>query len=300
MPVWNIGRPSTGCTRGPKGEVSPPGTGWMKLGRPAMGAAMASAASGVSWMAGNMNSPPPRAEEKAEPAEASVTAPVLPRALSARPLRAASTAATASSTAAGVPAARTTDALGDCGALPPRNGSRAKSSIIAEKGTSRPLSRMLRTSGPLRCVSSRTCEPPPSEASNVCPTCDVEPLRAVDLPANDLGRPRVVSLCGPVHHRSTGGARGGSRRKMSERLSGIVVHKGQLGQMPDSSPSDGWTQGSGTKSPRRAAALQRVLGSRNLPSRYAARGGCAGNDRVSVRAHRPVLSDRGCPRRRGR
>ena len=77
-------------------------------------------------------------------------------------LRAWPTAATASWTAAGEPAASTTERSAP--AVRCRRGRAAgrRASNIAAKGTSRPLIRMFRTSGPLRSLASVTVKPPPS------------------------------------------------------------------------------------------------------------------------------------------
>src|SRR6478609_52177 len=167
MPVWNIGRPSSGWMRGPKGEVSPPDTGWMKRGRPMIGAAMASAVAGARLIEGNMKRPPPIPAVKAEPAgaavAASVTSEISVTSSVESSARARSTASTASCTAVEDPAASTTDAIGAAGAVPTRKGRSAKSTKMTAKGTKRPLTRMLRTRGAVRSSASVTVNSAPLE-----------------------------------------------------------------------------------------------------------------------------------------
>src|SRR6476620_9285689 len=174
MPVWNIGRPSSGWMRGPKGAVSPPDTGCMKRGRPRIGAAMASAVAGARLIEGNMKRPPPIPAVKAEPAgavvAASVTSVTSVTSSVESSARARSTASTASCTAVDDPAASTTDATGAAGPVPPRKGSSTKSTKMAAKGTKRPLTRMLRTRGAVHSPASATVNSAPLEPLLVSPS----------------------------------------------------------------------------------------------------------------------------------
>src|SRR6478735_2066341 len=190
MPVWNIGRPRSGWMRGPKGEVSPPGTGWMNSGRPMIGAAMAWAVAGARLIAGNMKRPPPMAALNAEStgARATVGEPVTDPVSS---LRAWPTTAMASWTAAGEPAASTTEAVGVWGVLPPRNGSRANNRSRVAKGTKRPLILMFRTNGPLRSLASVTVKPPPRGTPAV--TIDTLPTGEPPQPEGPHERPHVLT-----------------------------------------------------------------------------------------------------------
>src|SRR3954469_11716897 len=202
MPVWNMGRPSKGWMRGPNGDISPPRTGWMNIGRPTIGAAMASAVAGARLIAGNMKRPPPMAAEKAEPAGAGARAAVgATEAVEADiSWRAWPTAATASWTA-GEPAASTTEAVDGCGVLPPRKGSSAKSRTIAAKGTTRPLILMFRTCGPPRSLPSVTVKPPPRGTSAVsADTLPYDGIYATGAPRAPprLDRP-VASTIGRRH-----------------------------------------------------------------------------------------------------